>query len=48
MTKWSIAERIAHKECPLTLLRTFADTWTTAICEEGREIKENMNFYERC
>lgn len=38
---------IAHKECPLTLLLTFADTWTTAICEEGREIKENMNYYKR-
>ena len=38
---------IAHKECPLTLLLTFADTWTTAICEEGRAIKENENYYKR-
>jgi len=38
---------IAHKECPLTLLLTFADTWTAAIDEEGREIKNNMNFFGR-
>jgi hypothetical protein len=38
---------IAHKECPLTLLLTFADTWTAAVYEEGREIKENKNYYWR-
>lgn len=38
---------IAHKECPLTLLLTFADTWTAAVCEEGREIKENKNYFKR-
>ncbi len=38
---------IAHKECPLTLLLTFADTWTTAIHEEGREIKENKKYFRR-
>lgn len=38
---------IAHKECPLTLLLTFADTWTTAVHEEGREIKENSKYYRR-
>ena len=38
---------IAHKECPLTLLLTFADTWTCAINEEGREIKEDKNYYRR-
>ena len=36
---------IAHKECPLTLLLTFADTWTAAIYEERREIKENKYYY---
>jgi hypothetical protein len=36
---------IAHKECPLTLLLTFADTWTAAVIEEGREIKENKYYY---
>ena len=36
---------IAHKECPLTLLLTFADTWTAAVIEEGREIKENKKYY---
>ena len=35
---------IAHKECPLTLLLTFADTWTAAVYEEGREIKDNKNY----
>ena len=38
---------IAHKECPLTLLLTFADTWTCAVYEEGRKIKDNENFYRR-
>ena len=38
---------IAHKECPLTLLLTFADTWTCAVYEEGRKIKENKNYYMR-
>lgn len=38
---------ITHKECPLTLLVTFADTWTCAVYEEGREIKDNKNFYKR-
>jgi hypothetical protein len=38
---------IAHKECPLTLLLTFADTWTAAICEDGRKITENEKYYRR-
>ena len=38
---------IAHKECPLTLLLTFADTWTAAVYEEEREIKENENYYRK-
>ena len=38
---------IAHKECPLTLLVTFADTWTAAIYEEGREIKDNKNYFKK-
>jgi hypothetical protein len=38
---------IAHKECPLTLLLTFADTWTAAVYEEDREIKENKKYYRR-
>jgi hypothetical protein len=36
---------IAHKECPLTLLLTFADTWTCAVDEEKREIKKNNRYY---
>jgi len=38
---------IAHKECPLTLLLTFADTWTCAVDEEGREIKENKEYFRK-
>ena len=38
---------IAHKECPLTLLLTFADTWACAVYEEGRGIKDNKNYYMR-
>lgn len=36
---------IAHKECPLTLLLTFADTWTAAVYEEGRKIEDNKNYF---
>lgn len=38
---------IAHKECPLTLLLAFADTWTCAVDEEGREMKNSNIFYRR-
>ena len=38
---------IAHKECALTLLLTFADTWTATVYEDGREVKENKNYYRR-
>ncbi len=38
---------VAHKECPLTLLLTFADTWTAAVYEDGREIKENKEYFRR-
>jgi hypothetical protein len=38
---------IAHKECPLTLLLTFADTWTAAVLEEDRKIEENKDYYWR-
>ena len=38
---------IAHRECPLTLLLTFADTWTSAVYEEKREIKDNKNYYKK-
>ncbi|MEO0083386.1 MAG: HD domain-containing protein [candidate division WOR-3 bacterium] len=38
---------IAHRECPLTLLLTFADTWTAAFYEEGREIKENKKYFRK-
>jgi hypothetical protein len=38
---------IAHKECPLTLLLTFADTWTAAVEEEGRTPQENKRYYRR-
>jgi len=38
---------IAHKECPLTLLLTFADTWTAAVYEAERDIKENTNYFRR-
>jgi hypothetical protein len=29
---------VAHRETPLTLLLTFADTWTTAVNEEKRPV----------
>ena len=38
---------IEHKECPLTLLLTFADTWTAAVIEENVQISNNENFFKR-
>ena len=38
---------IAHKECPLTLLLTFADTWTAAVYEEGRKIQSSKVYSRR-
>lgn len=38
---------VAHKEQPLTLLAHFADYWTAHIYEEGWEIKEDTDYYER-
>lgn len=40
-------KEIAHKEEPLTLLIQWADNWTAHIYEEGRNLKEDMNYYER-
>lgn len=36
---------IAHKEEPLTLLLHWADYWTAHIYEEGRELKDDRNFF---
>ena len=33
----SANREVAHRECRLTLLLTFADTWTCAAYEEGRK-----------
>ena len=38
---------IAHKECPLTLLLTFADTWTAAVLEDGRAVMEKKEYFRR-
>lgn len=38
---------IAHKETPLTLLIQFSDTWTAHVYEEGRFIKEDLQYYRR-
>jgi hypothetical protein len=38
---------VAHKEMPLTLLVQFADSWTAHVYEEGREIKEDTNYYDK-
>ncbi|MDI6759166.1 MAG: HD domain-containing protein [Candidatus Omnitrophota bacterium] len=40
-------KEVAHHEAPLTLLAHFADFWTTHIFEEGRQIKEDVNYYNR-
>lgn len=38
---------VAHKEMPLTLLVQFADSWTAHVYEEGREIKEDTNYFDK-
>lgn len=37
----------AHRETPLTLLITFADTWTAHVYEEGRKIEEDTGYFDR-
>jgi len=38
---------VAHHETPLTLLAQFADTFTAGVIEEGREIKDQPDFFHR-
>lgn len=37
----------AHHEMPLTLLAHFADLWSAHIIEEGRQVKEDTDYYDR-
>ncbi len=38
---------VAHHEMPLTLLAHFADLWTAHILEEGRPVKEDVDYYDK-
>lgn len=38
---------VAHHEMPLTLLAHFADLWTAHILEEGRQVKEDTDYYDK-
>ena len=38
---------VAHHEMPLTLLAHFADLWTAHILEEGRQVKEDADYYDK-
>ncbi len=40
-------KEVAHHETPLTLLAHFADLWTTHIFEEGRQAREDVDYYDR-
>ena len=40
-------KEVAHRETPLTLLVQFADSWTAHVHEEGREIKEDTDYYDK-
>ena len=40
-------KEVAHHEMPLTLLAHFADLWTAHIFEEGREVKEDIDYYDK-
>ncbi len=38
---------IRHKEEPLTLLAHWADYWTAHIYEEGRRLKDEIDYYDK-
>lgn len=38
---------VAHKEEPLTLLLHWADYWTAHIYEEGRQLRDDDEYYDR-
>ncbi|MBN1363208.1 MAG: HD domain-containing protein [Syntrophaceae bacterium] len=38
---------VVHKETPLTLLVQFADLWTAHILEEGKQIREDSDYYNK-
>jgi len=40
-------KEVAHRETPLTLLVHYADCWTAHITEEGREMIEDNDYYDR-
>ncbi len=40
-------KEVAHREVPLTLLVQFADNWTACIYEEGRELKDDNDYYDK-
>ena len=40
-------KEVAHHEMPLTLLAHFADLWTAHIYEEGRNIQEDTDYYDK-
>jgi hypothetical protein len=40
-------ETVAQEEEPLTLLVHWADYWTAHIFEDGRELKENTDYFDR-
>lgn len=40
-------KEVAHHEMPLTLLAHFADLWAAHILEEGRDVKEDTDYYDK-
>ncbi len=40
-------KEVAHHETPLTLLITFADTWTAHVYEDGHAVSEDTNYYDK-
>jgi len=40
-------KEVAHHETPLTLLITFADTWTAHVYEDGHAVSEDVNYYDK-
>ena len=40
-------EPVAQNEEPLTLLAHWADYWTAHVFEDGRELTEDTNYFDR-
>ncbi len=40
-------KNVKNRETPLTLLLQYADTWTAFVLEEGRQVKDDVGYYDK-